>query len=174
MSSWGDPGHRADRFIGRDRDIERLRELCAGENRLVTVVGPPGIGKTRLALEYLRSRTDGARVRFCDLSEARDDGALCAAVARSLGVVIERGHAEPALAIPNALRAGKTTLLALDNLEQIAPLAAVRVSEWLRACPQLVLLLPPGNAFASREKRASSSRRCPFRPPERTPSTRTP
>src|SRR5262245_7663311 len=140
MSSWGDPGHRADRFIGRDRDIERLRELFAGESRLVTIVGPPGIGKTRLALEYLRSRADGARVRFCDLSEARDDGAVCAAVARSLGVVIDRGQSEPALAIPNALRAGKALLLALDNLEQVASVAAVRIAEWLGACPHLAIL----------------------------------
>src|SRR5262245_12576911 len=65
-------------FFGRERELAVLDELLSGEARLVTLVGPGGAGKTRLALEAARRLAQNAArsgaprcVSFCDLSSAR-------------------------------------------------------------------------------------------------------
>src|SRR5438046_8617640 len=78
------------RFFGRREDLERLAQSVARGARIVTLWGPPGIGKTRLAIELCRRglvrEGRSARVWFCDLAAARDVAEVCAAVARALGV----------------------------------------------------------------------------------------
>src|SRR5262245_53018980 len=68
-------------FVGRHRELAALAELL-GRARLVTVLGPPGVGKTRLANEFgfaALSRGDYGEIWFCDLTEALDlDGMLAA------------------------------------------------------------------------------------------------
>lgn len=120
----------------------RLRESYESGDRLVTIVGAPGVGKTRLAIEYLRSldASSSLRVCFCDASEAHDDGELCASVASALGASMERGHLHDRGALVRALGSGKPLLLAIDNLEQVVAVAAQRFAEWLEACPDLSLL----------------------------------
>src|SRR5262245_9259494 len=106
----------ATRFIGRGGDLDALG-ACLRENQLVTVRGPPGVGKTRLALEYAWRylRDDpGAGVWFCDLSEATSPDEVCAALGDALGVPLRSG-ATAAAQIGAALSARGRLLVVLDN-----------------------------------------------------------
>jgi MoxR-like ATPase len=81
-------------FVGRERELERLRAVIDDGADLVTLVGPPGVGKTRLAMELIqapRGAGGGGREWLAELrplvvslSEASDPGALTAALARAL------------------------------------------------------------------------------------------
>ena len=82
------------RFVGRAREIAEVRKLIASE-RLVTLVGPGGIGKTRLALEVAREALagDAGGVWLVDLTALADPLLVPQAVAAALGVREERGRA---------------------------------------------------------------------------------
>src|SRR5262245_42392053 len=95
-------------LIGRRSDLEALEKLFGGTERLVTITGPAGLGKTRLALELARSasaRRDLDGVWFCDLTEARDVDGLCAGVGLTLelGPSPERRGAEPVARVGRAI-----------------------------------------------------------------------
>src|SRR5438105_1106547 len=69
-------------FVGRADDLEELRALFARGVRLATLVGPPGIGKTRLAREFLAvSATTASPAIACDLGDARDLDGVCSSLA---------------------------------------------------------------------------------------------
>ena len=127
-------------LIGREVEIELLANALAG-NRIVTLTGPGGSGKTRLALGVARAVADRFPhgVWFVDLAALRDPGLLESAIASTLGV-----RESPERTIAEALRAhlrDRTTLLLLDNLEQLLPAAADIVSGPVRAAPQLRILV---------------------------------
>jgi len=106
-----------DSFFGRQGDLEKLGERLKNA-RLVTIVGPGGIGKTRLVRRYLH-QVPGI---FCDLQDAQDEIDLRACVALALGATPER--LEEALA--DAER-----LLVLDNVEQIVDVVGTVLPAWL-------------------------------------------
>ena len=105
------------RFFGRTDDLARLESICS-EGVFVTLWGPPGIGKTRLAIELCRRRT--ADACFCDLSAARDAGEVGATVMRALGRA-------PALVV-------------LDDFENVAPFATAMIDAWLDAAPRVTFV----------------------------------
>jgi predicted ATPase len=121
------------RFIGREPELAELRRLLTSEDvRLVTLVGPGGIGKTRLAL----AAADGLSERFPDgvlpvmLAAVREPEAVPAAIAAELGLPDTFGRS-PEEAVVEALRARRMLLL-LDNMEQVveaAPLIARVLAE---------------------------------------------
>src|SRR5687767_10097441 len=77
---------RVGAFVGRARELEALAARGAAGERLVTLLGPAGIGKTRLACEHaLRVLATGAAtdVIFCDLTEACDAHGVARAVAEA-------------------------------------------------------------------------------------------
>ncbi len=119
-------------LIGRDREMHDLESLLKDpEVRLVTLLGPGGIGKTRLSLEA-GSRLAGEfpdGVLFVDLAPMRDPALVMPAVAAALGL-LPAGDAPGAIAA--ALR-GKRALLLLDNLEQVTD-AGLAISALLAAC----------------------------------------
>src|SRR5262245_16384931 len=82
-------------FVGRVRELAELRCLFGGATRLVTITGPPGIGKTRLAMSYARQLQDDAAarssVRVCSLVESRTLDDLIAVVAGGLDVLLDAG-----------------------------------------------------------------------------------
>ncbi len=124
--------------IGRERDLATLLEwLGEDAHRLVTLVGPGGIGKSRLAIEVARNA--GARfdrVTFVALAQVRDPDEVLGAIARELGVR-DTGDA-PLSEQLGIARAGRRDLIVLDNFEQI-----------IDAAPDVVSLLTdlPGATF---------------------------
>jgi len=118
-------------LVGREREVSELTQLL-GEARLVTLTGPGGSGKTRLALEVgaeLVERFDGG-VFWVPLAAVVDPELVEPAIAQTLG-------AQSGLAQHVAL---KEMLLLLDNLEQVLE-AAPRLSELLEQCTNLRLLV---------------------------------
>lgn len=131
-------------FVGRERELEQLRERLAAGERLLTVTGPGGMGKTRLASELAAGLADGALSLparwFCDLTEARAADELTATVAHALEVPTGRGESLPEK-LGHALSARGPALLVLDNFEQLVRVGGGLVSGWLRAAPELRILV---------------------------------
>ena len=120
-------------FIGRHKERELVLAALA-EARLVTLVGPGGVGKTRLAAEVVEAaaRSLAAGVAFVDLVPV-GDGYVAQAVAATLGVV--EGPQQPLeSAIAERLGPGRA-LLVLDNCEHVLPGVAGLVARLLSACP---------------------------------------
>ena len=128
-------------LIGRERETQAIdRMLSRPSVRLVTVTGPGGIGKTRLAIEVGRSlgETFPDGVTFVDLSAVSDPARVPNAIADALGVR-DTGDAPLTAKLVTALRHGRR-LLILDNFEQV-PAAAKTLSVLLSAAPDLKMLV---------------------------------
>lgn len=119
-------------FIGRGTEIAALRARLAGPERFITVLGPGGIGKSRLAAEVLR---DQPGVAWCALDRAHTLDDLRATVAASLG--LDGAQADPCV----ALRTQGVRVLVLDNVEQVVEAVAAELTRWLAAAPDVRLLL---------------------------------
>ncbi len=126
------------RFVGRDRELAELADLVRAE-RLITLWGPGGVGKTRLSLE-LASRsagefTDG--LAFAALASLERSEQVPSAVLAVLGVLGTPGDPIPSLI--HYLR-GRQFLLVLDNCEHVLEGAAELVRALLTTCPGLCVL----------------------------------
>lgn len=127
------------RFIGRGRETAEVLRLLA-VHRLVTLIGPGGSGKTRLALHVARSvqqyYPDGAWLtEFAPLSE---DQRVAQAVATALGVRESAGLAVSE-SLQNHLQA-RAALLVLDNCEHLLGTLADLAATLLQACPHIRVL----------------------------------
>lgn len=127
-------------IVGRERELKEIRGVLLDPAvRIATLVGPGGVGKTRLALEAaghtLDAFPDG--VRFIPLSAVDLPGILLPAMASAMGIV-EMG-ADPRQALLSQLR-DKRTLLILDGFEHLLP-AAPLVAELLGESPVLKILV---------------------------------
>jgi predicted ATPase/transcriptional regulator with XRE-family HTH domain len=131
----------ADQLIGREREVEALSTLLEDPGGgLVTLTGPGGVGKTRLALE-VASRLSGAfpgGVAVVPLAAIRDASLVLPTIAQALGVR-ETADRSPEEALAVALR-GRRALLVLDNLEQVLD-AGPALGRLLAASPELRLLV---------------------------------
>jgi predicted ATPase len=138
-----------DTFIGRKRELAALAGLVA-RRRLVTLVGPAGSGKTRLALEVTRraqrAHRDGAR--SVDLSTITDPELVVQAVARALRVRLRPGRAAPEM-LAEAL-AEHELLLLLDNCEHVVDGCAATIAVLLRRCPALFVVATSREALRLR------------------------
>lgn len=130
--------HPAPPLIGRAHDCAALCTLLSDPAaRLVTLTGPGGVGKTRLALQLARDLRDifADGVFFIDLAPVSDASFVPVAIARALG--LEAGTA-PLDTLTRAL-AEQHSLLLLDNFEQVVAAAPI-VAELLSAAPYLRIL----------------------------------
>ena len=127
------------RFIGREDDLVRVRQLLESE-RLVTLIGAGGIGKTRLALEVAELQRerypDGAWL--VDLAPLSEPTLVAPAVAAPLGVRVESDVSVQS-ALLDFLR-GRRLLLVIDNCEHLVDACARLVETVVRACPEVSVL----------------------------------
>ena len=128
-------------FIGRERDLELVHGyLTNADIRLVSLIGPPGIGKTRLSLETARLSVsdfpDG--VFFVALAPLDDSALIASTIVQTLGYV-EAKNLPADKQLLNSI-GNKQILLVLDNCEHLIENAALLVSDLLPACPRLKIL----------------------------------
>ncbi|CAN5125094.1 hypothetical protein BH20ACT24_BH20ACT24_08120 [soil metagenome] len=131
----------ASSMVGRQREVEQLRDLFDnGRSRLVTLTGPGGTGKTRLAVEVawklLTKYPNG--VFLVELAPITDPLLVASEIARTLGTYERgtRGMEEELIAHLES----KSLLLVLDNFEQVL-VSGPLVARLLRACPQLAVIV---------------------------------
>jgi predicted ATPase len=126
-------------FVGRERELDEVARLLA-ETRLLTLTGPGGTGKTRLALQAaadaLEAFPDG--VWLAELAALADPALVPQAVAQAVGVREEPGRPLPAT-LADALRPERV-LLVLDNCEHLLDACARLADALLRAAPHVRLL----------------------------------
>ena len=124
-------------MVGRERELQQLLD-CLATARVVTLVGPGGVGKTRLALEVAHGLVEqGGQAFWVDLTVVAPDR-LVDALAEGIGVVMPRA-ADPADELGASLR-GTAALLLLDNAESVLTELAPVVEAVTDAAPHLVIL----------------------------------
>ncbi|MDQ3524731.1 MAG: helix-turn-helix domain-containing protein [Chloroflexota bacterium] len=127
-------------LIGRDREVEVVRQLLQqAEGRLLTLTGPGGVGKTRLALHVARSMADHYPdgVVWVELAPLGDPALVLPTIAHTLGVK-ERLGGTPVDALYAHLRE-RRALMVLDNMEHLLDVAP-DMAALLHACPDLQIL----------------------------------
>lgn len=143
-------------FIGRGAELRGIASLLEQDDcRLVSLLGPGGIGKTRLARRALQELAQGFAqgTAFVALEDAANEQAAGEALARALAIGADGradGRGGGLSAAIDALR-GRQMLLALDNAETVAGIAAL-VQRLLQACPGLKLLVTSRTRLAVAEE----------------------
>ncbi len=127
-------------LIGRDADIAEIRRMLASGIRLVTLIGPGGIGKSRLAIAAASAAApayeDG--VAFVDLSAVHDPERVLHAIAQAIGVR-DTGDAPVIENLTTALH-DRQILLVVDNFEQVLD-AAPKLTALLAAAPGVAMVV---------------------------------
>jgi predicted ATPase/class 3 adenylate cyclase len=124
--------HPASSFVGREREVMEVASLLRQETRLLTLTGPGGIGKSRLAIEAAAELVPGfdSGVFWVGLAALRDPALVTQTISQSLGA--KDGLAEHI--------GERRMLLVLDNLEQVIT-SAPQLASVVEACPNLKLLV---------------------------------
>ena len=128
-------------FVGRRAELAELRSLVSGGSRLVTITGPGGIGKSRLALQVATGALDGAGdgVWLVELAPVADPELVARTVAAVLRVREEPGR--PVLDTLVEAVGDRGLLVVLDNAEHVLGAAAKLADAMMRACPRACLLV---------------------------------
>ncbi|MFB7589028.1 BTAD domain-containing putative transcriptional regulator [Streptomyces sp. NPDC056169] len=145
----GRPPARLTSFIGRDGELGALAAGWA-DRRLVTLTGPGGVGKTRLALEAAETFEGGA-VHVAELASVREESSVAAAVLSALGAretqlwngpAVAEAAAGPRGSLAHLVEycAGRRMLLVLDNCEHVIGAAAELAQTLLTRCPGVTVL----------------------------------
>ena len=132
---------RSTSFVGREREQQEIRVLLrGGDVRLLTLTGPGGTGKTRLAVEAIAALgadfPDG--VVFVDLAPVGDADLVAAAIAAALGLTDSSGRGAHEALIASLRR--QRVLLVLDNFEQVLSAGAM-LTNLLAGAPSLTILV---------------------------------
>jgi predicted ATPase/DNA-binding SARP family transcriptional activator len=163
----GTPAHPGVRspltsFVGRDSEVSQVLKSL-GAARLVTLTGPGGVGKTRLAVEVSGRLTEMAW--FVELAPVTDPAEVAYAVLGTLGIrepVFARRAGEPGGAPLDRLAAAladRDDVMILDNCEQVIEAAAALADRVLAACPRMRIL-----ATSRQPLRIDGETLCPVQP----------
>jgi non-specific serine/threonine protein kinase len=141
------------RFIGREREIAEVKPLVAAE-RLVTLTGAGGAGKTRLALQVAQDLVGNFQhgVWLIELATLADPDLIPHTIASTIGLRPESSHGVTDSLI--AFLRPRTTLLLLDNCEHVIAGCAVLVDHILRASPRVQILATSREALGIAGERA--------------------
>jgi predicted ATPase/class 3 adenylate cyclase/DNA-binding CsgD family transcriptional regulator len=126
-------------FVGRQAELKQARELLS-ENRVVTLTGAGGVGKTRLAIEAAAQLAGefSAGVRYVDLAPITDPDLVPVTMARALGLPDQPGRST--MDTLTRFVADGQMLVVLDNCEHLLDASAALMVALLEACPGLTLL----------------------------------
>ena len=128
------------RLIGRSEALRSVLTTISGPSRICTLIGAPGVGKTRLALEVARQtqRSFPEGVWWVELASLRDATQVLNAVAMASGA--QQDPTQTVLEVLAGHWAQKQILLVLDNFEHVLG-AAADLAALLKACPRMQLLV---------------------------------
>jgi predicted ATPase len=135
------------RFFGREADLHRIERLLAEGRRCVTLLGPAGAGKTRLARRFGEMHAGGTShpggVWFCDLTEARDLAGVLVAVSHAIDESLSRALTEEQALdrLGQSVAVRGSTILILDNCEQVVDAAARVVTRILETASGATLIV---------------------------------
>src|SRR5215213_4120198 len=134
-------------FVGRRRELADVKRLLSS-SRLLTLTGPGGVGKTRLALRAAREtgRQHPGGTWFVELAPVVDPQLVIQAVFATLGLQ-DRSSADSVATLVSYL-ADRQPLLILDNAEHVRESTAVLAGSLLRSCPGLRILVTSRQALA--------------------------
>jgi predicted ATPase/DNA-binding SARP family transcriptional activator len=124
-------------LVGRRRELGELWALLASAG-LVTIVGPAGVGKTRLAVEAATHDRGERTVAFAELTSCIDGADLASHLASALG--LRPSGATPPLTMVKEALQESTLLLVVDNCEHVWPACRELLPQLVEAAPQLTLL----------------------------------
>ncbi len=127
-------------FVGRERELRTITAELQQGSRLLTIAGPSGMGKTRLARQVMRELAPGFEedggAWICELATCRSPADIEIAAADSLGLAESRGQNLAA-----AMASRGPMLLVLDNLDGLATRSADLIRGWLDCCIELQILV---------------------------------
>ncbi|WP_020105631.1 BTAD domain-containing putative transcriptional regulator [Nocardia sp. 348MFTsu5.1] len=121
-------------LVGRVEQINDITDLVA-EHRLVTLIGPGGMGKTRAALEVARERKDVDGPWLAELAGAQNADAVLDTVVSALGLTLNGG-----IPVLTSILHDRDFLLVLDNCEHLLDEVSVLATAILRTCPRVRIL----------------------------------
>jgi predicted ATPase len=133
-----------DVFVGREQELAELDRAVEEGLRIVSLIGAPGIGKTRLASHWARRQelVFPGGVRLCRARAARDERALFGALASGLGIQLTDGEAEEQLL--QAIKSRGRLLLILDNADHVWEFLRGCLERWADECEDVCFLITGG------------------------------
>ncbi|MBN1207427.1 MAG: AAA family ATPase [Myxococcaceae bacterium] len=141
-------------LVGREEELQLLRQRFHEGARLVTILGPGGMGKTRLATHFGSTQLNsqqrwGGGVWLCVLTEATTAGDICHVVGQALDVDLTHGgkEEEPAEQIGRALAGRGQVLLILDNMEHLMGHVSATLGRWMALAPEARFLVTSREAM---------------------------
>ncbi len=133
-------------FFGRSAEVARLGRLLDAGERLITLVGPAGVGKSRLARHFGHRASDklgeSGGVWLCDVADYETLEGLCLVVAGAMSIPLVGGGAEASeKQLGRALAGRGRSLLLIDNFDRMVAGEVEALRVWLRMAPDLTILV---------------------------------